>query len=122
VGTFEQAHQRELLAAHRARLNVLELQQAREGYGIDPAVVTEISQIQTAIARLSDALDQPIPEKTLKALSPDDRYQGHVAWQMRMEEAIYEFRRDMRDMRRMLLVFGAVLLIVATAVALRAGT
>jgi len=119
MGLLEKSHQRELLAAHQARLNVLELQQARDGYATDPAVVTEISQINTAIARLRDALDQPIPEKTLAALSPDDRYQGHVAWQMRMEEAIYEFRRDMRQMRNQLYIFGAVLLVVATVVALR---
>ena len=119
MGIQEKTHQRELLAAHTARLEELELRQARLGYSTPPEVETEIDQLKTSIARLRDALEQPVPEKTLAALSTDDRYQGHVAWQMRMEQSVYEFKRELREVRRMLYVFGAVLLIVATAVAVR---
>lgn len=113
MGLVEQTHQRELLAAQTDRLEELELRQARLGYSTPPEVLTEIDQLKTSTARLRDALEQPIPEKTLAALSPDDRYQGHVAWQMRMEQSIYYFRKEMREMRFTLYVFGAGLLLVA---------
>lgn len=108
-----------MLAAHEGRLGELEVQEARTGYSTPPEVVTEIAQIRASIARLKDALDAPLPRETVRALTPDDRYQGHIAWQMRMEEAMYGFRREVKEMRRVLYIFCGGFLILATYVAAR---
>lgn len=116
MGTLEQVHQRKLLKEHTARLEVLEIRIAREGYDIDPAAVTEAEQIRASIARLKDALEAPLPEKTVQALTPDDRYQGNVAWQMRVEGWMYKIDKQLEISRQWDLVTGGVLLVVTTIV------
>lgn len=120
MGIHEREHQQRLLAEHERRLAELEIRQAREGYDTPTDVITEIAQINASVARLRDALQAPLPRETVRALDPDDRYQGHVAWQMRMEEAVYEFRKEVQELRRVVYGFGAVLLVVTTIVAMRA--
>lgn len=119
MGVREREYQERLVTAHEARLAELEVQEARLGYGAPPEVTTEIGQIRASIARLKDALDAPLSKETVQALTPDDRYQGHIAWQMRMEEAVYEFRREVREMRRILYVFCGGFLVLATYVVAR---
>lgn len=114
MGTLEQAHQRKLLKEHTARLDYLELKMAREGYDTDPATLTEVDQIRASIARLKDALEAPLPEKTVQALTPDDRYQGNVAWQMRVEGWMYKIDKRMDASRQWDLITGALLLVVTT--------
>lgn len=116
MGTLEQVHQRKLLKEHTARLEVLELRIAREGYDTDPAAITEAEQIRTSIARLRDALEAPLPEKTVQALTPDDRYQGNVAWQMRVEQWMYKIDKRMDVSLKWDLITGGVLLVVTTIV------
>lgn len=116
MGTLEQVHQRKLLKEHQARLDYLEIQAAREGYDVDPAVLTEMDQIRASIARLKDALEAPLPEKTVKALTPDDRYQGNVAWQMRVEGWMYKIDKQLEASRQWDMVTGGLLLVVATVV------
>lgn len=116
MGLVEKNHQRELLAAQQARLDELELRAARQGYSTPPEVLTEIDQLKTSTARLRDALDEPLPAATVAALSPDDRYQGHVAWQMRLEETIYHLRRELHGQRKILWAVIIVLTVVATRV------
>lgn len=118
MGTLERAHQQKLLSEHEARLHQLELRIAREGYEVDPAVVTEAEQIRTSVARLRDALDAPLTQAAVSSLTPDDRYQGHVAWQMRMEQTMYRFERGFEKLRNVLYVFCGLVLVIGTAVAL----
>lgn len=119
MGTLERPHQEKLLQEHEARLEYLELKQAREGYDTPPEVLTEIDQIRTSVARLRDALNAPLPERTVQALSIDDRYQGHVAWQMRMESTMYGFGRRLDSVLWAVLGIGAWLLVLTTAIAVR---
>ena len=116
MGTLEQAHQRQLLKEHTARLDYLELRAAREGYDVDPATLTEMDQIRASIARLKEALQAPLPEKTVQALTADDRYQGNVAWQMRVEAWMYDIKKTLDASRRWDLITGGVLLVVTTVV------
>lgn len=118
MGTLEQVHQRKLLKEHTARLEVLELRIAREGYDADPAAITEAEQIRTSIARLRDALDAPLPERTVQALTADDRYQGNVAWQMRVEAWMYKIEKGVGILQKSVLIASGLLLIVATVVAM----
>src|SRR5687768_17127610 len=116
MGTLEQVHQRKLLKEHTARLEVLELRIAREGYDTDPAAITEADQIRASIARLKDALEAPLPEKTVQALTADDRYQGNVAWQMRVEAWMYKIEKGVGILQRSVLLASGLLLVVTTIV------
>lgn len=120
MGALERPHQEQLKREHEARLSYLELRQAREGFDTPAEVLTEIDQIRASIARLNDALNTPLPAATVQALSPDDRYQGHVAWQMRMESALYTFGKRMDSLLWAVLGIGAWLLILTTALVVQA--
>jgi len=116
MGSLERAHQIRVINELEARKRELEIRAAREGYDTPAEVNTEIAQIDTNLARLRDAIDAPLSEQTVAALSPDDRYQGHVAWQMRMESTLYRFEKSLIGLLRAIYVMGSVLLVVTTVV------
>lgn len=54
----EAAHTRELIAQHRKRLNILELQAARFGIMAPPHITIEIDELKARIAELKGALGE----------------------------------------------------------------
>jgi tetratricopeptide (TPR) repeat protein len=75
----ERQQLRELLRAHQSRLQVLEVQQAKQGIQTPAQVITEITDIRSAIARIETQLGHRVPSVSRAALR-QLRQQGLTAF------------------------------------------
>lgn len=64
----------EIRAAKLARLRLLELRQAREGDGTDPAVIIEIEGLRRGLGQLDAAVASPLTADVVEELGQSGRY------------------------------------------------
>jgi hypothetical protein len=87
---MELQHVADLIAAHEATLRQLYLTRAQMGLHTPPHVHTEIARVERELDRL-----QPGPQP----LDVMTAYRLMVAETMRLDAAIGQIRRDLRDLR-----------------------